>query len=95
MEIIERATMPNGTKIQIEDWSKDYSCFAKNSTIATYPVAKETADNLLGYPERGKTFRLSIQFKNEEEARKCFEQLKTGEKQLIDFADEKDKKYII
>ena len=94
MEVIERAVMPDGTDIQIEDWSKDYSCFAECGTIATYPIAKQTARNLLEYPRRNETFRLDIQFKNKDEARKCFEQLKSGEKQIIDFCDEKWKEFL-
>ena len=94
MEIIERAIMPNGTHIQIEDWSKDYDFMGECATIGAYPIAQISGDTPFA-PERNETFRMSIDFKTKEEARKCFEQLKTGEKQLIDFADEKDKKYLI
>ena len=94
MEIIEKAMMPNGTEIQIEDWGKDYSCYGECSTIATYPISKITADNILEYPERNKIFRLDIQFKNKQEAKICFEQLKNGEKQIIDFCDNKWKEFL-
>lgn len=93
MQIIEKAIMPDGTKIQIEDWSKDYSCYAECGTIGAYPIAQMSGDRPFE-PERGRTFRMSINFDTKEEARKCFEQLKSGEKQLIDFAEEKDKKYL-
>ena len=65
------------TLLQVPDWQtirncKDYSCFAECGTVATYPIAKQTARNLLEYPRRNETFRLDIQFKNKDEARKCF-----------------------
>lgn len=93
MKIIERAKMPNGTDIQIEDWSKDYNCYAECATVGAYPIAQVSGDRPFE-PERNKTFRMEIDFNTKEEARECFEQLKAGDKQLIDFATEKDKKYL-
>ena len=39
MEIIERAIMPNGTEIQLEDWSEDFPGVCE-LTIGAYPIAK-------------------------------------------------------
>lgn len=41
MKIIRKGTTPNGTHIQIEDWSENYTFHNKNATIGFYPMAKE------------------------------------------------------
>lgn len=88
MEIIKKGKMIDGTKIQIENWNNSYpNTFEKNSTIACYPVAKNSipARWCNVYPERGKSFRYELQFKNEEEAEKNYNKLLVGEKKLIDY----------
>lgn len=45
MKVIERATMPNGTEIQLEDWSdKNAEKFPElyGLMIGAYPIAKNT-----------------------------------------------------
>lgn len=37
MKILQKATTPDGTDIQLEDWSEDYAIFPYGSTIAAYP----------------------------------------------------------
>ena len=39
MKIIRKGTTPNGTHIQIEDWSENYTFYNKNATIGFYPMA--------------------------------------------------------
>lgn len=86
MKVLERATTPDGTKIQIEDWKKDYSCF-NVLNIATYPIAKNTSK--YKWIEGGKTFRLDIRgFNNDEEVKQAFDDLVNGVKQITDFANQ-------
>ena len=41
MQIIRKETTPNGTDIQIEDWSEDYpGTFKKNATIGIRYVGR-------------------------------------------------------
>lgn len=84
MQVITVNSMPDGTKIQIEDWSEDYDFHAQNSTIGAYPIAQVNGKQFYS-PKRGRTFRLSFNFFDEAEARKAFDELLKGEKQLIDF----------
>lgn len=57
MEIIAKAVMPDGTKIQIEDWTKDYS-YITTLSIGAYPIAKHP--DKYGLIKANETFRLSL-----------------------------------
>lgn len=84
MKVIKKSTMPDGTKIQIEDWKKDYSS-CQTLSIAAYPVAK--ADSKYQMIKKGKNFRLGIErFKSDEEATRAFEALVNGEICLLDLS---------
>lgn len=74
MKILVKAAIPDGTAIQIEDWSEDYSCFAFGSTIAAYPKDKY-----------GKRFRAAKDFEDAEKANEAFNCLKNGQKTLIEY----------
>lgn len=91
MKVIERAVMPDGTEIQLEDWGNDYSFHKKNSTIAFYPMAinsiYKNPKSEHPYPERGKTFRASLDFDTEENARDAFQNMVDGSKTHIDYMD--------
>lgn len=83
MIILQKGRMPDGTAIQIEDWSEDYSFFEYGSTIGAYPISK------MGYseqfkPRKGKTFRVQYDFKDEVEASQTFSELIKGTKTLKD-----------
>ena len=71
MQIIRKETTPNGTDIQIEDWSEDYpGTFKKNATIGIDPIALNSIYHDEGFPEypkRGETFRSEFDFNTEEE----------------------------
>ena len=88
MEIIERAIMPNGTEIQLEDWSEDFPGVC-GLTIGAYPIAKNTGK--YGWVQGGRIFRLSIpqnkyvNYSNDD-VRTDFEALKNGTKSLKDLA---------
>lgn len=89
MEILEKAFMPDGTKIQIEDWRKDYSCF-KTVSIAAYPIMKRLPQSKKIYWHNpGEMFRVSITsgFESDCEVKTAFEDLKAGRKSIMDFAD--------
>ena len=77
MKVLERAVIPDGTKIQIEDWSGDYSFHRFADFVAAYPVARGSI--------KGSTFRAYCQFENAQKASEAFLALKSGEKQLDDF----------
>ena len=61
MKIIERATIPDGTEILLEDWSdKNTEQFPDlyGLTIGAYPIAKNTGK--YGWIRSGVPFHLSI-----------------------------------
>ena len=104
MKIIERAVMPNGTKIQLEDWSdkntKEYPDLY-GLEICAYPVRKGYCK---WFEKPGERFRLTIsqnkyQNYSNDDVKADFEALKNGEKLLEDLADhfwngEKDMWYL-
>lgn len=80
MKILERSAMPNGTKIQLEDWDGKLA-------IGAYPIAK----NSYGFVKYGEIFRLTISENkcigySNDDVKADFEKLKTGEKSLEDMA---------
>lgn len=74
MKVLQSGQMPDGTEIQIEDWSDKYSFYAYGSFVAAYPK------NRYGEEVREKEI-----FRNAEEAEKAFNALKNGDKTLADF----------
>ena len=91
MQVIEKGIMPDGTKIQIEDWSNGYSFHSKNSTIAFYPKAVnsiyKSPELRHPYPERGETFRATLDFAEEEAAREAFQSMVNGSKIYMDYIE--------
>lgn len=85
-EIIKKNIMPDGTAIQIEDWSKIYSCFIEDSTLAAYPISKWNCKGSFS-PKIGKTFRAEFEFNNAKECREAFDSLVSGETTLLDYID--------
>lgn len=94
MRIIKKAVMPDGTKIQLEDWSEDYPFYAPCAHISAYPIAKFDAERVNGwvYPKRNHNFRLNFYFdiKNKNSAalaaELAFLSLTNGENELKDFS---------
>lgn len=89
MEVIEKGNAPDGTRIQIEDWSMNYSSYPRKSTIGFYPKAKHSLynDDNPPYPERGKNFRACFSFDSEEEAKKAFDDIVSGRKSYMEYLD--------
>lgn len=86
MKVIERATMPSGTAIQIEDWHNDYpKVFAPSNTIAAYPKSKSNHHSSFS-PKFNETFRASFNFPTALEAKEAFKQLTNGNKKLSDYS---------
>lgn len=90
MKVIRKGTTPNGTHIQIEDWSEDYTFYNKNATIGFYPEAQESIYNedhphWTPYPKRGETFRASFKFDTEAKALEAFVLLENGCKAFMDY----------
>jgi len=93
MKVIERAVMPNGIEIQLEDWrdknTKEYPDLY-GFTIGAYPIAKNTTK--YRWTESGQKFRIDIsmnQYRDytNEDVKADFEALKSGEKSLKDLKD--------
>lgn len=91
MKVLQKGTLPDGTKIQIEDWSQTYANMPYAGTVATYPTATQSGDQNRFEPQRGDKFRLAFDFESTEAAAKCFEQLTSGKMQLADFAEHLDR----
>lgn len=93
MFIVEKGNTPDGMRIQIENWSDLYpETYNKNDTIGFYPMAvndiyTEGRPDFPPYPKRGQTFRSSLRFDNEDETKKAFDLLQSGEKTYMDYLD--------
>ena len=93
MQIINRAVMADGTKIQLEDWHSENTekyPDLHGYTIGAYPIAKNT--NKWGLIKTGKTFRLSIarnEYANytDDMVLSDYEALKNGTKSLVDLRE--------
>ena len=91
MKIIERAIMPDGTEIQLEDWSEDNTEQFPDlygMHIGAYPIAKNTGKYWI---RSGESFRISISQNkytgySNDDVRADFEALKSGIKSLEDLA---------
>ena len=78
MKVLEKATTPDGVKIQIEDWKEKYS-FIRTLNIACYPIATKTQNSPFGL-RNGITFRIALdKFENDEEVYTTFNKLQSGE----------------
>ena len=91
MKVIERATMPDGTKIQLEDWHEHNTSEYPDLygfQIGAYPIAQRSKNWIKG----GEIFRLTIdvnKYKNytDDMLLNDFEALKSGNKTLADLRD--------
>ena len=105
MQIIDKAVMADGTKIQLEDWHSENSekyPDLHGYTIGSYPIAKNTSRS--GWIRKGETFRLGIarnEYANytDEMVLTDYEALKNGTKSLADLREhfwnrEKDAFYL-
>lgn len=93
MKVIERATMPNGTEMSLQDWSDENTEEYPDLygyTITAYPIARRSGH--YKWIEAGKRFALIIaanEYKNysNDDVKKDFEDLKSGKKTLEDLSE--------
>lgn len=75
MVILAKARMPDGTKIQLEDWAEDFNY--PSFTVGTYPIARNTSK--WAWVKKGENFRLSLEFfKDKGKAEQVFQELQDG-----------------
>lgn len=93
MTVLDRATMKDGTEIQLEDWrdhnTKEYPDLF-GLEIAAFPIAQRTGK--YRFVEGGRKFRLSIATNNyagytTDDVRADYEALKSGKKKLEDLSE--------
>jgi hypothetical protein len=84
LKVLTKGIMPDGTHVQIEDWSEDYSFCSYGSTIAGYPKSKMSHEGAFS-PKGNETYRFSFSFESETETRTAFDGLLAGTKALADF----------
>ena len=99
MKVLCKGRMPDNTKIQMEDWSKDFpSLHTENDVIAAYPVAKRSAKRrtfeagsfftcVWEYPKMYQEFRLALKFGCARDAEEAYKKLLCGEAKLLDYKD--------
>lgn len=86
MKIIKKGKFPDGTDLQLEDWSEAYpGVFQKNATVSAYPVAVCSLPGQFS-PKIGEKFRAQFEFDTGEQAKEAFRALLAGEKSLVDYA---------
>lgn len=94
MEILEKSLTYDGTNLQVEDWSEDYSFHSYGDTLGVYPKAKVSLSGAFS-PREGQRFRLTLDFKDHSEAMGAFIALKEGKAKLTDYeANIKQKKLL-
>lgn len=84
MKIKEKGVMQNGTHIQLEDWSENYSVAKGCTTLGTYPTAERSLKGAF-MPKAGEKFRASFNFDSEAAAKAAFESLINSTDDLTDF----------
>lgn len=76
MTILERAKMPDGTEIQLENWKEVYPNIFNTLTIGAYPKAKQSR----GWIRKGEPYRLDLArgFTSDDIVRETFNCLEHG-----------------
>lgn len=95
MNILQKGIMTDGTKLQIEDWSADYSFYPQGHLLAAYPIAKASLQGQFT-PKMDRKFRYEMRFDSNEQAQKAFNDLCNGVTTLKDYSDKlqsNDKEY--
>lgn len=83
-EILLKATMPNGCKIQLENWHPCYpTIYAPNSTVAVYVKSPYSVPGR--YIWVNADVRFELDFPSESEAMDAYNRLWIGEANLRDY----------
>lgn len=86
MKVLQIDSMPCGTKVQLERWELDAHLNIPIDIVAAYPKALETMPGQFA-PKRGRSFRLAIEFDNEQDSKQAYESLLNGDASLIDYVN--------
>ena len=87
LKVCCKGAMPDGTVVQIEDWSEVYpNIYPQASMLAAYPVSKWSISGAFA-PKAGEQFRAGFDFHDCHACAQAFEDLTTGAKTLADFVD--------
>ena len=79
MKVLERWQTPDGVDIVWVDWACNYPrIYLHGETIHAYPIARESAEGPFA-PKRGERFLLQLNCGSDRNAKRVFEQLKSGE----------------
>lgn len=84
MKILKKNTLEDGSTMQLEDWSEDYSFMPYGRTIAIYQKSKASIDGQFS-PKLNKSYRFQFDFNNKEDAEKAYNELLSGMKDPIDY----------
>lgn len=95
MKIVKKGVLPDpryrhngGMRMQIEDWSEDYSFHKPADMLAAYPIAKSSlVREWNSYPEAHRSFRLEMQFDSKEAAEQAFDDILSGKTTLLDYTE--------
>ena len=75
MRIVLKGEMPDGTCLQLEDWSENMG--HPDFVIGAYPVSQNTGR--WGWVKKGETFRMSLEFRGDKgKAETVFLELQEG-----------------
>lgn len=91
MKVLNRGIIKDGTKIQIEDWSEDYSFYNYGCTLASYPESKRSYKGQFA-PKEGQIYRFDFKFNSFEETQKAYNELLEDAKILSDFKENLSRK---
>lgn len=91
MKIVKTGTLKDGTNIQIEDWSEDYTFHNRADVLASYPKSKMSHIGEYA-PKAGKKYRFSFRFGSTEETNEAFKDVTEGRKTLADIKNYMDGK---
>lgn len=94
MKVLHVGTLKCGTKVQLERWESDAHLNIPIDIVAAYPKALETMSGQFA-PKRGRTFRLAIQFENQQEAEQAYGCLLNGDASLLDYVDDFREKELV
>ena len=87
--ILLRNATPDGTPLQLEDWTAVYPNSYKPYTVAAYPKAATDGSTPFS-PRRGHTFRAGFSFGTLLDAERCMLALMNGTAALRDYSETLD-----
>lgn len=84
MKVLKKGAMSDGTKIQIEEWSEDYSFMPYGRTIGVYAKSKMSHEGSFT-PKGNEIYRFEFDFNSNKEAEQVFNSLLNGNSVLADY----------